>query len=76
MKGDNYDNYKLKGFILLSQVVDWVLGPGEKLLASQNDIGDSYEAAEELRRRHEEMEIKCTVSKTNVLYLRIIKETV
>ncbi|GFS02477.1 SEC14 domain and spectrin repeat-containing protein 1 [Elysia marginata] len=41
-------------------VVDWVLGPGEKLLASQNDIGDSYEAAEELRRRHEEMEIKCT----------------
>ncbi|CAG5126014.1 unnamed protein product, partial [Candidula unifasciata] len=41
-------------------VVDWVLGPGEKLLASQNDIGDSYEAAEELRKRHEEMEIKCT----------------
>ncbi|KAK7113115.1 hypothetical protein V1264_012462 [Littorina saxatilis] len=41
-------------------VVDWVLGPGEKLLSSQTDIGDSYESAEELRRRHEEMEIKCT----------------
>lgn len=44
------------------QVVEWVLGPGEKLLASQTGIGDSYEAAEELRKRHEEMEIKCTVS--------------
>ncbi|CAL1540820.1 unnamed protein product, partial [Lymnaea stagnalis] len=44
----------------IKTVVNWVLGPGEKLLASQSDIGDSYEAAEELRRRHEEMEIKCT----------------
>lgn len=39
-----------------------MLGPGEKLLSSHTDIGDSYESAEELRRRHEEMEIKCTVS--------------
>ncbi|XP_076451161.1 coiled-coil domain-containing protein 141-like [Babylonia areolata] len=41
-------------------VVDWVLGPGEKLMSSHTDIGDSYESAEELRRRHEELEIKCT----------------
>jgi len=43
------------------QVVDWILGPGEKLLASQSDIGDSAESAEVLRKRHEELEIKCTV---------------
>lgn len=42
-------------------MVSWILGPGEKLLASQVGIGDSYLAAEELRKRHEEMEIKCTV---------------
>ena len=41
--------------------MDWILGPGEKLLASQSDIGDSFEAAESLRKRHEELEIKCTV---------------
>jgi hypothetical protein len=41
--------------------VTWIFGPGEKLLASQVDIGDTYHAAEELRKRHEEMEIKCTV---------------
>ncbi|KAJ8320412.1 hypothetical protein KUTeg_001999 [Tegillarca granosa] len=41
-------------------VVNWILGPGEKLLASRVDIGDSYEAADELRKRHEELEIKCT----------------
>ncbi|KAH9498307.1 S14 domain and spectrin repeat-containing protein 1 [Bulinus truncatus] len=44
----------------INTVINWVLGPGEKLLASQSDIGDSYESAEELRKRHEELEIKCT----------------
>ncbi|KAL4216901.1 S14 domain and spectrin repeat-containing protein 1 [Mactra antiquata] len=44
----------------IRQVVDWILGPGEKLLASQSDIGDSYETADTLRKRHEELEIKCT----------------
>ena len=48
-------------FILL-QVVEWILGPGEKLLASQTDIGDSFETAEILRKRFEELEIKCAVS--------------
>ena len=47
--------------LLSWQVVTWILGPGEKLLASQVGIGDSYQSAEELRKRHEEMEIKCTV---------------
>ncbi|ESO86303.1 hypothetical protein LOTGIDRAFT_129439 [Lottia gigantea] len=42
------------------QVVNWILGPGEKLLASRTDIGDSFESAQELWKRHEEMEIKCT----------------
>lgn len=49
-------------FVFKPQVVDWILGPGEKLLASQSDIGDSFETAEVLRKRHEELEIKCTVS--------------
>ncbi|KAK6166178.1 hypothetical protein SNE40_022937 [Patella caerulea] len=44
----------------IKTVVNWILGPGEKLLASRTDIGDSYETAEELRKRHEELQIKCT----------------
>jgi hypothetical protein len=41
--------------------VDWILGPAEKLLSSQTDIGDSYEAADELRKQHEQLELRCTV---------------
>ena len=53
--------------------MEWILGPGEKLLASQSDIGDSFEAAEALRKRHEELEIKCTVSFVRVLFQPIEK---
>ncbi|KAK2186677.1 hypothetical protein NP493_191g00009 [Ridgeia piscesae] len=42
------------------EVVEWVSGPAEKLLASQTDIGDSYKTAEELRKQHEQLELKCT----------------
>ncbi|KAL5005801.1 hypothetical protein ScPMuIL_016959 [Solemya velum] len=44
----------------MRRVVDWILGPGEKLLSSQVDIGDTFESADSLRKRHEELEIKCT----------------
>ena len=45
----------------IGQVVDWILGPAEKLMTSQSDIGDSYATAEELRKQHEQLELKCTV---------------
>ncbi|KAK3083009.1 hypothetical protein FSP39_011505 [Pinctada imbricata] len=44
----------------IKTVLTWILGPGEKLLASQIDIGDSFQRAEDLRKQHEELEIKCT----------------
>jgi len=43
------------------QIVEWILGPAEKLLASQTDIGDSFKAADELRKQHEQLELKCSV---------------
>ena len=43
------------------QVVDWILGAAEKLLSSQNEIGDSFKTADELRKRHEQLELKCMV---------------
>ena len=46
---------------LWQMVTDWVLRPGEKLLSSQVEIGDSYAAAEEVRKQHEQLEMKCTV---------------
>ena len=48
--------------LLFGQVVDWIVGPGEKLLASQVDIGNSLSEADQLRREHEKLELKCTVS--------------
>ena len=44
------------------KVVDWIIGPGEKLLASQKDIGNNYATADQYRREHEKLELKCTVS--------------
>ena len=44
------------------QVVDWILGPAEKLLMSQKGIGNSCKEAEELRKQHEQLELRCTVS--------------
>lgn len=44
------------------QVIDWIVGPGEKLLSSHTDIGNDYKTAEKLRREHEKLELKCTVS--------------
>ena len=44
------------------KVVEWILGPAEKLLASQTEIGDSFPAADELRKQHEQLELKCTVT--------------
>ena len=42
-------------------MVDWILGPAEKLLMFQKGIGYSYKEAEELRKQHEQLELKCTV---------------
>ena len=49
-------------YIYSLQVVDWILGPAEKLLMSQKGIGYSYKEAEELRKQHEQLELRCTVS--------------
>jgi len=51
------------------KVVEWILGPAEKLLASQTDIGDSFPAADELRKQHEQLELKCTVTKQTVMII-------
>lgn len=44
------------------QIVDWILGPAERLLTSQTEIGDSHSSADQLRKQHEQLELKCTVS--------------
>lgn len=46
----------------LPQVVDWILGPAEKLLMSQAEVGDSFRTADELRKQHEQLELKCMVN--------------
>ena len=51
------------------KVVEWILGPAEKLLASQTGIGDSFTAADELRKKHEQLELKCTVSSLCCLFI-------
>ena len=41
--------------------MEWILGPAEKLLISQDSIGTNYTEAEQLRKHHEQLELKCTV---------------
>lgn len=42
--------------LLCLQVIDWVLGPGERYLSTSKDIGDSVITCEILRKEHEEFE--------------------
>ncbi|CAI9718075.1 Hypothetical predicted protein [Octopus vulgaris] len=56
--------------ISISKVVDWILGPGEKLLSCNIDIGDTCETAEKFRKTHEELQIKCAETYGNYAELR------
>eukprot|EP00106_Octopus_bimaculoides_P016747 XP_014784189.1 PREDICTED: SEC14 domain and spectrin repeat-containing protein 1-B-like [Octopus bimaculoides] len=56
--------------ISISTVVDWILGPGEKLLSCNIDIGDTCETAEKFRKTHEELQIKCAETYGNYAELR------
>ncbi|ESO07590.1 hypothetical protein HELRODRAFT_170138 [Helobdella robusta] len=51
------DYYELQSNI--KTVIDWILGPGEKLLMSNTSIGRSLEEADQLRRHQEQLELKC-----------------
>src|SRR6218665_2882489 len=53
---------------LCVQVVDWILGPGEKLLGSPTEIGNSYRTADDLRKQHEQLELKCAVSGDEAIF--------
>ncbi|XP_033111497.1 triple functional domain protein-like [Anneissia japonica] len=56
----------------IKKVVDWIIGPGEKLLASQTSIGDNLQSADQLRRDHEKMELKCTETYATYAELRYV----
>ncbi|XP_071495752.1 uncharacterized protein [Diadema antillarum] len=60
----------------IKKVVDWIVGPGEKLLASHVDIGVSYETADKLRREHEKLELKCTDIYGNYAELRHVADSI
>nr|XP_006823022.1 PREDICTED: SEC14 domain and spectrin repeat-containing protein 1-like [Saccoglossus kowalevskii] len=59
----------------IKRVVDWIVGPGEKLLSSQHDIGSSYTEADKLRREHEKLELKCTDTYGMYAELRHVADT-
>ncbi len=52
--------------------MDWIIGPGEKLLGSQKEIGTNFATADQLRREHEKLELKCTVSRLRDLFVFIV----
>lgn len=43
------------------QILNWVKGPGQKLLISQTRLPFSFEEADEIRKAHEQFEFKCMV---------------
>ncbi|GAB1610540.1 hypothetical protein Ahia01_001340300 [Argonauta hians] len=56
--------------VSINKVIDWILGPGEKLLSCNTDIGDTCETAEKFRKTHEELQIKCAETYGNYAELR------
>ncbi|XP_071940991.1 triple functional domain protein-like [Antedon mediterranea] len=56
----------------IKRVVDWIIGPGEKLLASQSTIGNNLQSADQLRRDHEKLELKCTETYATFAELRYV----
>lgn len=48
----------------VSQVTNWILGPGEMLLNAQQNVGYDVLSAEDLKRNHETLELQCRVSAT------------
>lgn len=49
------------------QVINWILGPGELLLNSHQNVGYDVVSAEDLRRSHENLELKCRVKFSHLL---------
>lgn len=45
----------------VSQVTNWILGPGEMLLNAQQNVGYDVLSAEDLKRNHETLELQCRV---------------
>lgn len=43
----------------VAKVVNWILGPAELLLNSQQQVGYDVASAEDLRREHESLELQC-----------------
>ncbi|KAK7590725.1 hypothetical protein V9T40_002338 [Parthenolecanium corni] len=43
----------------VSQVTNWILGPGEMLLNAQQNVGYDVLSAEDLKRNHETLELQC-----------------
>ncbi|XP_076385572.1 uncharacterized protein LOC105662897 isoform X4 [Megachile rotundata] len=43
----------------VSRVTDWILGPADAMLNSCCQVGFDVSSSEELRRRHEELELEC-----------------
>ena len=54
------------------QVIDWVLGPGERYLSTSKDIGDSVISCEILRKEHEEFEMNARVRKPYYIFCQNI----
>ena len=46
----------------LSKVTKWILGPADAMLNSRCQVGFDVTSSENLRREHEELELKCRVS--------------
>lgn len=46
----------------VSSVTDWILGPADTMLNSYWQVGFDVSSSEELRRRHEKIELQCRVN--------------
>lgn len=52
----------------VSRVTNWILGPGETLLNARQNVGYDVSSAEDLKRNHESLELRCRVSTSRLVW--------
>uniref|UniRef100_A0A1I8IN78 Ig-like domain-containing protein n=1 Tax=Macrostomum lignano TaxID=282301 RepID=A0A1I8IN78_9PLAT len=59
LKQPNFTREEVQDWV--GRILDWVHGPGTKLLDSQRELPTNFDEAERIRKNHEQFEFKCMI---------------
>ncbi|PAA82228.1 hypothetical protein BOX15_Mlig016532g1 [Macrostomum lignano] len=71
LKQPNFTREEVQDWV--GRILDWVHGPGTKLLDSQRELPTNFDEAERIRKNHEQFEFKCMKALATYAKLRDIR---